>query len=60
MSTTFTKNTQIVNIAIVQKDWNVIVKTKIKYQSNKKYNMKKIELDFCYRNKTMDLYNLET
>ena len=32
---------------------------KIKYQTNKKYIMKKIEKKFYYRNKTIGVYNLE-
>ena len=32
---------------------------KIKYQTNKKYIMKKIEKKYYYRNKTIDVYNLE-
>ena len=34
-------------------------KIKIKYQPNKKYIMKKIEKKYYYRNKTIDVYNLE-
>ena len=32
---------------------------KINYQINKKYIMKKIEKKYYYRNKTIEVYNLE-
>ena len=32
---------------------------KDKYQNNKKYIMKKIEKKYYYRNKTIEVYNLE-
>ena len=32
---------------------------KIKYQTNDKYIMKKIEKKYYYRNKTIEVYNLE-
>ena len=41
MSTMFTKNNQNVKIVIVQNDWKVTMIVKIKFQSNKRYIMKK-------------------
>ena len=38
---------------------NDIMKIKIKYQINKKYNMKKMEIEYYYRNKTIDVCKLE-
>ena len=56
----FYKKKQNVKIVIAQEDWNVTMITKIKFQSNKKYSMKKIEKKYYYRIKTIDVSNLET
>ena len=46
----FITNRENVNSVILKEVEDVTMKTKIKYQCNKKYNMKKIETNF-YRNK---------
>ena len=46
----FTTNIENVNSVIIQEVRDITMKTKIKYQCNKKYIMKKIEINF-YRNK---------
>ena len=55
----FPKEIQSVKIVITQEDWNDIMKIKIKYQINEKFMMEKIEIESYYRNKTLDVYNLE-
>ena len=58
-STIFTKNIQKVETVIAQEGYNDNMKIKIKYQTNKKYIMKRIEKKYYYRNKTIEVYNLE-
>ena len=55
----FYKKIQNVETATVLEGENDITKTKTKYQINKKFFMKKIEKKYYYRNKTIELYNLE-
>ena len=56
----FTKNIQNVKLVLVQENWNVTMTTKTNFRSNKKYNMRKMEMKNDYRNKTIDVYNLKT
>ena len=53
-STFFPKNIQKVKIVIKQEDWNVILRTKIKYQSNKRSIMKKKFIKIC-KSKTINV-----
>ena len=60
ISSIFTKTNQSVKIVIAQEDWNGTLIIKIKFQSNKRYIMKKKEIKFYCQNKTIEFYKLET
>ena len=55
ISRKITKDIQNAKNEIAQEEWNVTRKANIKFQTDKNYTMKKKEMEYYYRERTIDV-----